>query len=655
MNDVMVSDGVALRSVPYFRAFLRSCGRSSDREGRKLHAVLLRNGLLSNVTGPSSSSSSSSICSALFHMYAACGSPATALRAFRYILGPQRSASDWTALLSCHTRHGLHAEALRLFRTMEMEDRVPGDEVTVVCVLGACARLGDPAAGAAVHLRVIKRGLPLVAAVCNAAMDMYVKSGRMEDARQLFGEMAAPTVVSWTVILSGALRWEGLDTARQVFDLMGEKNEVTFTVMSAGYVEAGLPREALAVVAQMVFFSHHGSGPMSLNHVSLCSLFSACSQAGDLAVGRWLHAYSTKTALTAGADEGDHRLHSVMVATALVDMYAKCGSIHTARLLFDKMPHRNIVAWNAMLSGLAMHGLAEEVLLLFSQMAEDGVRPDEITLVTVLSACSRAGLVEEGRRVFRSAAPAAARKVEHYACMVDLLGRAGLLEEAADLVRSMPVPPNEVVLGSLLASCSLHGRADLGRRLMEQLVEMDPANTQYHVLLSNTYASSGRQAAAEALREALRRRGVRKVPGMSFIAVHGEVHRFRAGDRSHPRAAEVYAMADEVAVRLRAAGYEPGAAGKVWRVMDAYLGEEEEEEERENALFSHSERLAIAFGLISTRPGAPLLVFKNIRICRDCHSAVKLVSRIFGRQITVRDRNRFHCFKQGECSCSDYW
>ncbi|CAA6655265.1 unnamed protein product [Spirodela intermedia] len=583
----MVSDEVVLWSVPYFRALLRSCGRSSAREGRKLHAVLLRNGLL-----------------ALFHMYAACGSPTTALRAFRCIPAPQRSASDWTALLSCNTRHGLHAEALRLFRTMEMEDRVPGDEVTIVCVLGACARLGDPAAGSAVHLRFIKRGLALVAIVCNAAMDMYVKCGRMGDARQLFGEMAAPTVVSWTVILSGALRWEGLDTAREVFDLMEEKNEVTFTVMAAGSGRR-CPDDLLLP---------HGSGPVSLNHVSLCSLFSACSQAGDLAIGRWLHAYSTKTALTAGAGEGNRRLHSVMVSTALVDMYAKCGSIRTARLLFEKMPQRNIVAWNAMLSGLAMHGLAEDL------------SSYEITLVTVLSACSRAGLVEEGRRFFRTAAPAAARKVEHYACMVDLLGRAGLLEEAADLV----------VLGSLLASCGLHGRADLGRRLMEQLGEMDPANTQYHVLLSNTYASSGRQAAAEALREALRQRGVRKVPGMSFIAVHGEVHWFRVGDRSHPRTAEVYAMADEVAVRLRAAGYEPGAAGKVWRIMDG-------------------ERLAIAFGLISTRPGAPLLVFKNIRICCDCHSAVKLVSRIYGREITVRDRNRFHCFKQGECSCSDYW
>ena len=646
----MISEQVIRKNVPHIRTLLRNCTRFSAETGKKLHAVLLRNGLLGDGNSPSSSSSTS-ICCALFHMYAACSSPKTALCAFRGV--PQRSAADWTALISCHNRYGLYAEALRLFVAMEEEDCLHGDEVTMVCVLGACARLEDMAGAAVVLSRIIKRGLDLDDAVCNATMDVFVKCGRMEDARKLFDAMGNPSIVSWTVILTGAIRWEGLDIARQLFNLMPEKNDVSFTVMAAGYLEAGLQREALAVISRMVFsWSDNGqcAAPRRLNHVSLCTLLSACSQAGDYAAGRWLHTYITKTSLTEGG-QPPHRPTTVMVLTALVDMYAKCGSIRTARLVFDKMARRNLVTWNAMLAGLAMHGLADELLLLYSQMAEGGLRPDDITLVTVLTACSRSGLVDQGRQLFLEI-PLTARKVEHYACMVDLLGRAGYLEEAAEMANSMPIPPNEVVLGSLLASCALHGRPDLGRCFTAQLTEIDPASAQkYLVLLSNTYAASGKQAVADDLRDQLQRHGARKVPGVSFISLHDEVHRFRTGDQSHARAAEVYAMANEVAVRLRAAGHASAAPRQIRRVMDAYLVEEEMEE----ALIFHSERLAVAFGLISTRPGAPLLIFKNIRICGDCHAAFKLVSSIYKREITVRDRNRFHCFRGGQCTCSDYW
>ncbi|MQM06341.1 hypothetical protein Taro_039162 [Colocasia esculenta] len=645
----MVGEEVATRSVAYYRALLRSCGRrghSSLRQGQKLHALLLTNGHLSNA-----SSSSSSICGALFHMYAACGSPAATLRAFQALPFLQRTPVDWTALLSCHSRHGLYADVLRLFRTMEVVDGVLGDEVTMVCVLGACARLRDPVAGAALHLRVVKRGMLFHVAARNAVMDIYAKCGWMKDARKMFDEMTSPTVVSWTVILSGALWWEGLESGRRVFDLMGEqKNEVAWTVMVSGCVEAGSPREALSLLAQMLFGCRRSSYTQELNHVTLCSFLSACAQAGDLTVGRWVHAYTTKTTMDACDDA-----HRVMVDTALIDMYAKCGKINPARCLFGKLSRRNIVTWNAILSGLAMHGLAEEVLLLFSRMVdEENIRPDEITFVSVLCACSRSGLVDEGRGHFRRLEPVygVTPQVEHYACMVDLLGRAGHLEEAAALVRSMPLPPNEVVLGSLLASCSLHGRMELGKRLLGELVQLDPLNTQYHVLLSNMYASSGKQAEADALRQALRRQGVRKAPGTSYINVGGHVHRFCAGDRAHPRTGEIYAVLDEMMVRLRSAGYSADAAGRISRVMDSYLGDADE---REQALFAHSERLAIAFGMISTRPGSALLIMKNIRICGDCHSAVKLISRIYGREITIRDRNRFHCFKEGTCSCSDYW
>ncbi|XP_026664724.2 pentatricopeptide repeat-containing protein At5g15340, mitochondrial [Phoenix dactylifera] len=632
----MVSDGIAAPNsdsdpIPFYRTLLRSCalGHSPPYLGRQLHAALLKSALL--LLFPSLSA-------ALFHMYAAAGPPSAALHAFRRLLPPSaRSTVAWTALISSHA--ALPARAVRLFRSMRRA-AVPPDVVTLLALLSASARLADPAAAASAHLLFLKLGLPFSVPACNAAIDAYAKCGRMPDARRLFDEMPCPTVVSWTVLLSGTLRREGLARGREVFDRMPQKNEVSWTVMVVSCIEAGLPREALSLLSQMLFLD---DSVRNLNHISLCSLLSACSQAGDLTVGRWIHAHFTKTGLFGGA-------YLLMVRTALVDMYAKCGRIDTARHLFEIMPRRNLVAWNAMLSGLSMHGMAAEVLKLFSRMvAEEALHPDDITFVGVLSACSRSGLVEQGRKLFHelSTVCGLTPKVEHYACMVDLLGRAGRLEEAEALVREMPILPNEVVLGSLLASCSLHGKLDLGRRLMEELVQMDPHNTEYHVLLSNMYASSGRHFEAGNLRETMRRKGIKKAPGISFIEVNGQVHRFSAGDKSHPQAREVYAMLDEVVRRLRLVGYVPDVASQISRVMDNYLENGEEREEREQALLVHSEKLAICFGLISTRPGLPLRIFKNLRICTDCHAAIKLISDIFRREIIVRDRNRFHCFKKG--------
>ncbi|OAY67341.1 Pentatricopeptide repeat-containing protein, mitochondrial [Ananas comosus] len=624
--------------VSQYRSLLRSCsrGQSPPSLGRKLHGALLKSGL--RLLSP--------VSSALFHMYAAVGSPSSAIRSFRELALASRSPVDWTALISSLARrHSLPAAALRLFRSMR-RSAVPPDAVTLLALLSAASRLADPAAGAGAHLLFLKLGVPFPAPARNAAMDMYAKCGRMGEARRLFDEMREPTVVSWTVLLGGALRWEGLDSGREMFDRMPQKNEVSWTVMSAACVEAGLPREALSLLARMLF----GDPPVrNLNHISLCSLLSACSQAGDLTLGRWIHTHVTKTGVS-----DEHLL--VMVGTALIDMYGKCGSINAARKLFDALPQRNVVAWNALLSVLSMHGLGAQVLQLFSVMTaeEPRLQPDDITFVSVLSACGRSGLVDQGRKLFQDLVRiyGLTPKVEHYACMVDLLGRAGHLDEAEMLVRNMPFRPNEVVLGSLLASCGLRGKLELGKQLMQELVAMDPHNTEYHVLLSNLYTSWGMRNEADGLREAMKKRGIRKNPGVSYIEIDGHVHNFTAGDKSHPRTREVYAMLDEVIQRLRHRGYVPDAAAQVSPISD---GNWDVREEREQALLVHSERLAICLGLINTRAGATLRVFKNLRICLDCHAAIKLISDIYEREIIVRDRNRFHCFKQGTCSCSDYW
>ncbi|CAN1284949.1 Pentatricopeptide repeat-containing protein At5g15340, mitochondrial [Linum perenne] len=302
-------------------------------------------------------------------------------------------------------------------------------------------------------------------------------------------------------------------------------------------------------------------------------------------------------------------------------MYAKCGRINMAIRVFENLPRKNVVTWNAMLGGLAMHG-------------------------KVLSACSHAGLVDQGRKYFLNLQSeyGIIPKIDHYACMVDLLGRAGHVEEAGVLIENMPMPPNEVVLGSLLGSCNIYGKLQLGEMILQRLVEMDPQNTEYHILLSNIYALSGKQKQANSMRDALTGRGIRKMPGISSIHVGGHVHQFTAGDRSHPQTPQIYHTLDDMVIMLRLAGYVPHTSDGNNNI-----------EEKEQALLFHSEKLALCFGLISTGPGTPLYIFKNLRICHDCHSAMKIASRVYQREIVVRDRNRFHCFRHGSCSCSDYW
>ncbi|XP_010550032.1 PREDICTED: pentatricopeptide repeat-containing protein At5g15340, mitochondrial [Tarenaya hassleriana] len=616
-----------------FRLLLRECARrSSLSTGKELHAVLTTTGF--------SRAPKSYLSNVLFQFYAACGDLASAHKLFDEIPLPEKDAVDWTTLLSSFARHRFPVKAMKLF--VEMRRKGVGiDEVAAVCLFGTCAKLEDLGFGVQGHGFAVKTGLLCHLKVCNAVMDMYGKCGSVGDVKRIFDGIEEKGVVTWTVALETVVKWEGLDRGRELFDEMPERNEVAWTIMVAGYVGAGFTGKALELLTEMVL--NHGH---DLNFVTLCSILSACAQSGNQVIGRWVHVYMLKNVMA--MEEEDETAGAVMVGTALVDMYAKCGSIDTAMKVFKGMRQKNVVTWNAMLTGLAMHGRGKMVIKMFPEMVRE-VKPDDLSFTAVLSACSHSGIVEEGWRYFNSLRLYGVEpKVDHYACMVDLLGRAGHVEEAEILIRKMPVPPNEVVLGSLLGSCCFHGNLELAERINRELVQMNPGNTEYHILLSNTYAAEGRREAANALRRNMRNRGIRKVPGISSIHVRGSVHRFSSGDKSHPRTKEIYLKLDEVIERLRSAGYVPDASALVFL-------SEGEVEEKEQALFCHSEKLAVCFGLLETKSGTPLHVFKNLRICRDCHSAMKLVSKIYNREIIMRDRNRFHHFKGGWCSCSDYW
>lgn len=419
-----------------------------------------------------------------------------------------------------------------------------------------------------------------------------------------------------------------------MFEGMVERNLVTWNSIINGFAINGRPNEALTLFREMSL-EDRGVKP---DGFTMVSLLCACAELGALALGRRAHLYLVKVGLYG----------NVHVENALIDLYAKCGSIEEAYRVFNEMASKTVVSWTSLIVGLAVNGFGEEALELFSAMEREMLVPTEITLVGVLYACSHCGLVDEGFRFFNrmkdeySIAP----KIEHYGCMVDLLGRAGLVEQAHDYIMNMPLEPNAIMWRTLLGACAMHKRLDLGNVAWARLVELDPGHSGDYVLLSNLYAAVGQWGEVHRLRRSMLKGGVKKMPGHSLVELGNRVHEFVMGDRSHSQSDEIYKMLEEIADKLRSEGYVPRTTNVLADI---------EEEEKETALNYHSERLAIAFALLNSAPGAPIRIVKNLRVCADCHLVTKLISKVYNREIVVRDRSRFHHFTDGSCSCKDYW
>ena len=336
------------------------------------------------------------------------------------------------------------------------------------------------------------------------------------------------------------------------------------------------------------------------------------------------------------------------VGNALISMYSKCGSIRDARLVFDGMVIRDVISWTAMIGGLAMYGCGQVALQLFEQMKKEGVRPDSLTFVNVLSACSHTGLVDEGRRYFNTMSQdhCFLPTIVHYGCLVDLLGRAGHLDEAENIIKTMPLKADAAIWGTLLGACRLHGNVMLAERVADYSLKIEPQNVAVYVQLSNVYAEAGMWDSVAKVRKLMRERGVKKLPGRSWIEVAKKVHSFVVEDRSHPEAEEIYSELKSLTEKMKRAGYVPDTR---------LVMHEVDEEQKEEAVCHHSEKLAIVYGLMKTPSGMPIRISKNLRMCTDCHTATKFISKIVGREILARDASRFHHFKDGLCSCGDYW
>ncbi|KAB1211975.1 hypothetical protein CJ030_MR6G022922 [Morella rubra] len=606
----------------------------------------------------------------------------------------------WNTMVSGFVRNCCFGDSIGVFRDM-VKEGVELDSTTVATVLPAAAELQELGVGMGIQCLVLKIGFDCDAFVITGLISLYSKCGEIDIARWLFEQIDQPDLIAHNAVISGytcngetessvrlftellssgwkpnsstlvglipvfspfghlqlafcihgfcaksgvvshgsvstALttvysRLNEIESARQLFDETPERSLASWNAMISGYTQNGLTEMAIPLFREMMF-------EVKPNPVTVTSILSACAQLGALSLGRWVHDLIKYENLES----------NIYVSTALIDMYAKCGSIVEARRLFDLMNEKNVVTWNAMISGYGLHGHGNEALKLYNEMMHSGFPSNGVTFLSLLYACSHAGLVKEGTEIFHFMVHDYKFQPlpEHYACMVDILGRAGQLNKALKFIEKMPVEPGPAVWGALLGACMIHKDTSLARVASERLFEVDPENVGYHVLLSNIYSADRNFLKAASVRQLVKKRKLTKTPGCTLIEVGETPHVFSSGDRSHPQATAIYKMLDKLTEKMREAGFQSQTVTALHDV---------EEEEKELMVKVHSEKLAIAFGLISTEPGTEIRIIKNLRVCLDCHNATKFISKITERVIVVRDANRFHHFKDGICSCGDFW
>lgn len=560
--------------------------------GQQLHSRAIQAGLASDVC----------VGCSLVDMYVKCsaeGSMENSRKVFDKM--PEHTVMSWTAIITGYVQSGgQDEEAIRLFCEMKME-KVQPNHFTFSSVLKACANLSDSSMGEQVYAHVVKSGLASVNCVGNSFVSMYTRSGRMEE-------------------------------AQKAFNVLFEKNLISYNIMVDGYAKNTRSEEAFELFHQIEDIGIGVSG------FTFASLLSAAASIGVLGKGEQLHARLLKSGF-----ESDQ-----CVANALISMYARSGSIEGASEVFNEMFDRNVISWTSMITGFAKHGYAEKALELFHQMVLAGVKPNEVTYVAVLSACSHVGFVEEGRKHFYSMSKdhGIVPRIEHYACMVDMLARTGFLKEAYEFIKSIPFTADALVWRTLLGACQVHGNMELGSLAAKRILELEPHDPAAYVLLSNLYAATGQWQNVTEVRRSMKEKNLTKESGCSWVEINGNVHKFFVGDTSHPQAQEIFDKLDRLACEIKGMGYVPATN---------FVLHDVEEEQKEQYLFQHSEKIAVAFGLIRTSARRPIRIFKNLRVCGDCHTALKFISVTEGREIIVRDSNRFHHIKDGTCSCGDYW
>lgn len=534
----------------------------------------------------------------LIDMYSKCGAVNDARKV--YNLTPEKDLIALNAMISGHSQNGDDIEALCLFAGMYNQG-MKFNEPTLLAVLNSTASLQAVNVCKEIHVLSVKSGFQSDLFVINSLIDAYGKCRHLDDATRVLEESTAGDLPSYTSLITS-------------------------------YAQHGQGEEGLKLYLKMQDLR------LRPDSFICSSLLNASASISAYEPGKQIHAHAVKFGF----------ISDIFTGNSLVNMYAKCGSIDDANRAFSEVSERSLVSWSAMIGGLAQHGHGKEALDLFNEMLKNGLSPNHITLVSVLCACNHAGMVIQAKRYFETMEELFGIKPtqEHYSCMIDILGRAGKLNEAMDLVNKMPFEANGLVWGALLGAARIHKNVELGQKAAEKLLSLEPEKSGTRVLLANIYSSAGLWENVSDIRRLMKESKVKKEPGMSWIEVKGEVHTFIVGERSHSRSKEIYTKLEELINLISKAGYVPLLETDLHNV---------ERSQKELLLSYHSEKLAVAFGLIATPPGAPIRVKKNLRICIDCHTSFKFICKLVSREIIVRDINRFHHFRDGSCSCGDYW
>ncbi|CAA6658580.1 unnamed protein product [Spirodela intermedia] len=554
----------------------------------------------------------------------------------------------WNLMLVAYGQEGDLRRSFELFRRMQAVGTAP-NQYTFPSLLRTCTAAGALDLGEQVHALVVKAGFEPNGYVCSVLVDMYAKSGQLAAARGILERAEPPPdLAAWTSMVAGYSQHGLFSEALGAFcamqrsgirpDHVGLAGAITAcagilairggcrcTRRPAFYAKSGRASDAAAaffsvatkdevswnaLIAGLAQGGHCEEAGLGVNPIACGSAAVAAADMADVKRGRQIHGRMVR----AGCDG------RVEAGNVLVTLYAKCGSIEEAEMAFSAMPERNEISWNAMITGYSQHGRGAAALELFEKMKEEGLRPNHATF---------AG---EGVAHFQSMAAAhgVLPRAEHYAGVIDILGRAGELRRARRFVEEMPGGADAMAWRTLLGACRVHRN-----------MELDPEDAAAYVLLSNIYSAARRWDCRDRVRRMMKERGVKKEPGRSWIEAGNYMHAFFAGDRLHPRAAEIYNFLEVLNHRAAAEGY------------SAETGRTKEED---TAAYVHSEKLAVAFGLMSSpAPEMPIRVIKNLRVCDDCHTWMKFVSRIAARTVILRDVYRFHHFKDGACSCRDYW
>ncbi|PWA83276.1 pentatricopeptide repeat (PPR) superfamily protein [Artemisia annua] len=572
-----------------YPSILRTCTLVGALDlGEQIHSQVVKTGFQPNVY----------VSSVLIDMYSKHGNLDTAMKILRRL--KERDVVSWTAMIAGYAQHDLFVEALKTFEEMIYQG-IRLDNIGFSSAISACAGIQAINQGHQIHGQAVVCGYSSDLSIGNALVSLYARCGSINEAYLAFDKINLKDNVSWNALVSG-------------------------------FAQSGNYEESLKVYSQMNEIG------IEANMFTYGSAVSAAANTTNITRGRQIHGRMIKTGYNLEPE----------ASNVLITLYSKCGSLDDAKSEFLEMTDRNDISWNAMITGYSQHGCGDEAINLFEEMKRDGYTPNYVTFVGVLTACSHVRLVGKGLEYFKSMSQdyGLVPQPEHYACVVDILGRSGLLTRALEFIESMPIEPEAMVWRTLLSACTVHKNKEIGEISAKRLLELEPEDSATYVLLSNMYAVSGKWDDRNRTRKLMKDRGVKKVPGRSWIEVKNTVHSFFVGDRLHPLADEIYDYLEDLNKRAAAIGY----------VQDRYsLLNDLEQDQKDPSTCIHSEKLAITFGLLTLSNSVPLRVMKNLRVCNDCHNWIKYVSKICSRSIIVRDSYRFHHFGAGVCSCKDHW